>query len=223
MLEILTAILFGYFIDINIGILIGSFINLIFNENTYKSLFMIFNIFIYLLFGWQYIVFIKLYIIISLLIFLQGDIFLRSIKLNFIRNKLKDYYDFGSNLIFVPLSIIYDNILHVINLSGILDIIVKNKYYVKYTNLKKKIFNNLFFNSDEFLNDNFDETFDNIFNENKFIDMTNNMRTTIGKNPITLDEINTKINNLNLDPLMIMLNKSFDDYTNALKKYEKTD
>ena len=72
MIEIFSGLLSAYLINFNYGLFIYFIISLLFNNTNTKLLIINFNILIYLLLGFQYLIFVKLYFICSILIFLYG-------------------------------------------------------------------------------------------------------------------------------------------------------
>lgn len=141
-LEILFSIFLGYLFNYNIGIITYFILKGIFSNNYKISLFMLLNLFVYLLTGLKYLIFIKLYLISIIGIFFHDKIidFIYD-EDNIIQQKyfnchtkfkntykiLIDLYSLVNILISIPFYIIYDNII----------LLITNFEY-----LQKKILNN---------------------------------------------------------------------------------
>jgi hypothetical protein len=160
-----------------------------------------------------------------------------------IYSKVLEFYNFINTIISIPFYILFDNVSLLIQEIGLTKYIQNNKYYKKlkesyslmndiknfdkmenFDKLEKEFkinmpklpdmsaLENSFNNCSD---DELDELLDEMLNPKKIMNMTNNMRETIGKKPLSQDEYKNKINNL--ENLFGMFNNSFEEFGNITK------
>ena len=147
MIEFILSGLVWYFTNFNYGLTTLVFLKSLFNKSYKTSLFMIFNFLIYSTLGPSYILFAKLYLISTIIIFLHDKIkYLIQSKedlelekhglknIGFFENvfsKISEFYNFINLVISIPFYILYDNLSALFQEVGITKIIQDNKYYKK--------------------------------------------------------------------------------------------
>lgn len=147
MLEFILSGLVWYFTNFNYGLTTLVFLKSLFNKSYKTSLFMIFNFLIYSTLGPSYILFAKLYLISTVIIFLHDKIkYLIQSKedlelekhglrnIGFFENafsKISEFYNFINLLISIPFYILYDNCMLLLQEIGLTKLIQDNKYYKK--------------------------------------------------------------------------------------------
>jgi hypothetical protein len=244
MLEFIISSLITYFFGLKNGITSFVLLKSLFNNNYKLSLFWLINLFTYMFLGPSYILFAKIYLVVSGLIFLHKQININEHIQETILNKLKkvkEIYNFINLVLSIPFYIIYDNANYLLINSGLKKKLIDNEYYKKcQENLQIvsdiKNMNDTKFNfSDmkfpefpeipdinklvDYKDEELEKMLDDMLNPNKFLNMTNEMRKNIGKTPLNENDMINKISNF--ESLFGMFNTSggFNDITNSLKDF----
>jgi hypothetical protein len=204
-IEILISILCIKLFNFNYGLSILFFLLGLFKENCKLKLSYILLSCINLFFGLKYIIF---FILCSLLIFLIYiyDFEIKTIKCN---DSINEIYELTNLVLYIPISIVYDNCMYFYNFiktTNILNNKLCNYLKEKY-NLINNIYNNkkilettIDINKIESMNDNeFNSYCSELFDMKNLLNMTNNIRLSIGKNIITEKEINNELQKYKLE------------------------
>ena len=237
-IEIITSIATGYIFNYDIGIITFFTLKSIFSNNYKISLFMLLNLFVYLFFGLSYILFTKLYLLAIISIFFYDNIIKNKknnniSKLKSIYSKIIDFYNLVNIMLSLPIYIIYDNINYLLEHYGYRQKILNNrlvnkfnKKYILMTNLSNSEMSNFdnFNNFDNCENKEFDKLLNVMVNPDKFFDMANDMRESIGKKRLTnmrfsklMENNNNNVNNVNINNVD-EVNSFFKMFGNSLDK-----
>jgi len=212
MLSWIIGLISAYLTDsIPIGILINNFIQIgLLNNNIRRYLFLTLNILIYLFFGWSYLFFIKIYLLFGFVIFyfsnnIQTYIKTKDIVVN-TYNKINNILCDNVKFIFGPLynkitnteivqkiinyknKIMNNDVAQLMNMQ-------QNTYLEEDTEELDEFFNKFLKNNNDsqidsfFANlDNDNMSFEDMFNQDKVLEMANNLRTMFGKEPLNLND-----------------------------------
>ncbi len=226
MLEILIGSIFWYLYNFNFGLSVFCLLKSLLSKSIKISLFFFINLATNILFGTSYLIFAKIYLLLVGTIFMYENLFLmldinpekvqekvkEFSKISNYGKKVQEFLEFINFIISVPFYIIYDNLNYYFNLD---------KYTKQYELLSS---NKLGFPDmsdlnelDNYSDDDLDKMLTNMFNPDKFLELTNNMRENIGKKPLTNNQVNEQMNNLG--PLFSMFGNSMNDFNSIMKDF----
>lgn len=205
MLSIIISALVCYFTNsISYGLLTNNLIQVfLLKKNIKQYLFLTLNILIYLFFGWSYLFFIKIYLLCIGMFFYFEKYIHDSIKTKDIivnnYNKINNIIHDNVKFIFSP---IYNKTKDISIIKKIID--YKNKItnndVFQLINLKHpqeddENIKDLDLFLDKFMNNNImnedinnDMTFEDMFNQDKVLEMANNLRNLFGKQPLDIND-----------------------------------
>jgi hypothetical protein len=228
MLEILVGSIFWYLYSFNYGLSVLCLLKLLLSKSIKMGLFFFTNLIANIFFGTNYLIFAKIYLLLAGTIFMYENIFLiLNINLEEVKEKVKvkefskifnyrkkiqELVEFVNFIILFPFYILYDNLNYYFNLNKY------TKQYELFSANKLSIpempdLNDFENCSDEEL----DKMLNNMFNPDKFFELTNNMRENIGKKPLTKNQIDNQMNNLG--PLFGMFNNSMTEINTLMKDF----
>lgn len=217
-LELLISTIIYNLYDFNFAIQTFVISRALLSNSLKQSLLLISNLLIYLYFGFKYVAFAKLYLVTMVILYFHEQLYylITNKKLEFniipIKEKIREWCVAINALIALPFYILYDNINSYFNLDKYLD-----KFKNNYLTNTNDIITNAF---DTGNNQELDNLLADMLNPDKMLDMANNMRNTVGKEKLSMEEINTKMTNFS--PLMEMLNKSLMDLDSMMKNIDNT-
>ncbi len=228
MLEIFVGFIFWYLYNFNFGLSVFCLLKSLLSKSIKTSLFFFINLMANIFMGTSYLVFGKIYLLLIGAIFMYENLFLMlNINLEEVKEKVKvqelskitkygkkvqEFLEFINFILSIPFYIIYDNLNYFFNL----DKYVKQYELLSSDNLSIPDMPN-FNDLDNCTDEELDKVFNNMFNPNKFLELTNNMRENIGKKPLSKGQIDEQMNNLG--PLFSMFGNSMNDFNSLMKDF----